>query len=218
MAILIACGAGAGPAGGQARQGAPNFEIATEEGAFRGVAEAFITAAAADNRRKLADMLSPAVVGRTGARSLERFLAEEVLAFFKPYTELARSVSVTRTADVRGFAFYMDMVSATGELQPFVIAVIEEGGAKVVANVLVDRLVEGRHCFKCPRVGNARIPDDRSQDQASPAIVARHRHQTRVRERMHGGPDVKARGPARIAELEQLGCIEAAMSLPARGS
>jgi hypothetical protein len=146
MAILIPCGAGAD----QARQGAPNFEIATEEGAFRGVAEAFITAAAADNRRKLADMLSPAVVGRTGARSLERFLAEEVLAFFNPYKELARSASVTRTADVRGFAFYMDMVSVTGELHPFVIYVIEERGAKVVANVLVDRLVEGRHCFKVP--------------------------------------------------------------------
>jgi hypothetical protein len=104
-------------------------------------------------------MLSPAVVARTGAEAVERFLAGEVLAFFAPYKELARSVSVTRTADVRGFAFYMYMVSATGELRPFVIYVIEEGGAKVVANVLVDRLVEGRHCIKvvtgwqCPDFG-----------------------------------------------------------------
>jgi hypothetical protein len=34
--------------------------------------------------------------------------------------------------------------------RPFVIHVIDEGGAKVVANVLVDRLVEGRHCLKVP--------------------------------------------------------------------
>jgi hypothetical protein len=59
-------------------------------------------------------------------------------------------VSVTRTAEVRGFAFYMSMVSAMDELRPFVIYVIEEGGAKVVANVLVDHLVEGRHCIKVP--------------------------------------------------------------------
>jgi hypothetical protein len=150
MAILIAWGPGAGPAVGQARQGEPNFEIATEEGSFRRVAEAFITAAAAGNRHKLADMLSPTIVAQTGAEAVERFLAGEVLPFFAPYKELARSVSVTRTADVRGFAFYMYMVSATDELRPFVIYVIEDGGAKVVANVLVDRLVEGRHCIKLP--------------------------------------------------------------------
>jgi hypothetical protein len=42
----------------------------------------------------------------------------------------------------------MYMVSKTDELRPFVIYVIEEEGAKVVANVLVDRVVEGRHCLK----------------------------------------------------------------------
>jgi hypothetical protein len=31
-----------------------------------------------------------------------------------------------------------------------VIYVIEEGGTKVVANVLVDLFVEGRHCLKVP--------------------------------------------------------------------
>jgi hypothetical protein len=61
---------------------------------------------------------------------------------------VARSVTVARTAGVTGFAFYMYMVSKTGELRPFVIYVVEEGGAKVVANVLVDRLVEGRHCIQ----------------------------------------------------------------------
>jgi hypothetical protein len=95
-------------------------------------------------------MLSPTIVAQSGADAVERFLAGEVLPFFAPYKELAHSVSVTRTADVRGFAFYMYMVSTMDELRPFVIYVIEEDGAKVVANVLVDRLVEGRHCMKVP--------------------------------------------------------------------
>jgi hypothetical protein len=73
-----------------------------------------------------------------------------VLPFFASCKELARSVSVTRTADVKGFAFYMYIISEMGELHPFVIYVIEEGGAKVVANALINRLVEGRHCIKVP--------------------------------------------------------------------
>ncbi|HZT49414.1 MAG TPA: hypothetical protein VFA64_15675 [Hyphomicrobiaceae bacterium] len=82
-----------------------------------------------------------------------------MLPFFAPFKEVGRSVTVTRTADAPGFAFYMYMVSKTDEFRPFVIYVIEEGGAKVVANVLVDRFVEGRHCrrvaagWKCPDFG-----------------------------------------------------------------
>jgi hypothetical protein len=104
-------------------------------------------------------MISPAIAAKTGLEGVERFLTGEVLPFFAPFKEVARSVSVTRTADVTGFAFYMYMVSKTDELRPFVIYVIEEGGAKVVANVLVDHLVEGRHClqaaagWKCPDFG-----------------------------------------------------------------
>jgi hypothetical protein len=159
LAILMAWGPGAGPAAGQPRQGEAKFATATEEAPFRRVAETFVTTAATGNRHRLADMLSPTVVTRTGAEAVERFLVGEVLPFFAPYKELAHSVSVTRTADVRGFVFYMYMASATDELRPFAIYVIEEGGAKVVANVLVDRLVEGRHCIKvstgwrCPDFG-----------------------------------------------------------------
>ena len=50
----------------------------------------------------------------------------------------------------------MYMVSKADQLRPFVIYVIEENGAKVVANILLDKFVEGRHCafeagrWKCP--------------------------------------------------------------------
>jgi hypothetical protein len=36
-----------------------------------------------------------------------------------------------------------------------VIYVIEEGGAKVVANVLVDHFVESRHCARLAHDGSA---------------------------------------------------------------
>jgi hypothetical protein len=143
------------PAG--APQLPPEMEMAGQDEPFRSVAEDFIAAAAAGDRAKVAGMLSPAAAARTGAEGVERFLAGEVLPFFAPFRELARSVTVTRTADVTGFAFYMYMVSRSEELRPFVIYVIEEGGARVVANVLVDRLVENRHCRKVP--GGWKCPD-----------------------------------------------------------
>jgi hypothetical protein len=64
--------------------------------------------------------------------------------------------TVTRTADIPGFVFYMYMETKADELRPFVIYVVEEGGTKVAANVLVDHLVPDRHCilvadrWKCP--------------------------------------------------------------------
>src|SRR5581483_6625562 len=125
----------------------------------RKVAEAFVAAAAAGDRARTERMLSPAAAANAGAEGIERFLTGEVLPFFAPFKEVGRSVTVTRTADAPGFAFYMYMVSKTDEFRPFVIYVIEEGGAKVVANVLVDRFVEGRHCrrvaagWKCPDFG-----------------------------------------------------------------
>lgn len=131
--------------------------MADQERPFRELAEEFIAAAAAGDAARTARMLSPAAAAKAGQDGVDRFLKGEVLPFFAPYKELARSVSITRTADVTGFAFYMYMVSKAEELRPFVIYVIEEGGAKVVANVLVDRLVEGRHCLKVP--GGWQCPD-----------------------------------------------------------
>ena len=115
----------------------------------------FVAAAAAGDRAKTARMISlPSPPSES--RRPERFLVGEVLPFFSTFKEIARSVTVTRTADVTGFVFYMYMLSKTDELRPFVIYVIEEGGAKVVANVLANHLVDDRHCirvasgWKCP--------------------------------------------------------------------
>lgn len=134
----------------------PGMEMAGQEEPFRSVAEAFVAAAAVGDATKATAMISPAAAAKSGPEGVERYLADVVLPFFEPLKEIAGSVTVTRTADVTGFAFYMYLVAKTGELRPFVIYVIEEGGAKVVANVLVDHFVADRHCarvsggWKCP--------------------------------------------------------------------
>jgi hypothetical protein len=151
--LLVSPPEGRGLAQGSAP---PGFEMSVQQDAFRSVADAFVAAAAAGDRAKAARLLSPAIAAKTGPEGVDRFLTGEVLPFFAPFKEMARSATITRTADVTGFAFYLYMVSKTGEFRPFVIYVIEEGGAKVVANVLVDRFVEHRHCarvsggWQCP--------------------------------------------------------------------
>jgi hypothetical protein len=148
------------PAGGQAlaqaRAATPDFAMSAQQEPFRSVAADFMAAATAGDATKATRMLSPAIVARTGPDSVERFLTAEVLSFFSQFKDVGSSVTVARTAEVTGFAFYMYMLSKTDELRPFVIYVIEEGGAKVVANVLVDHFVATRHCarvaarWKCP--------------------------------------------------------------------
>jgi hypothetical protein len=133
----------------------PGVDLPERE-SFRRVAEEFITTAAAGDIAKMTRMISPDMVTRTGREAVERYLADNVLPFFEQFKETGRSTTITRTADMPGFVFYMYMVSKADQLRPFVIFVIEENGAKVVANILLDQFVEGRHCaleagrWKCP--------------------------------------------------------------------
>lgn len=135
----------------------PALEVPAQPTPFRTIADAFMAAAAAGDRAKAVRLLSPTRAANAGAEAVDRFLAREVMPFFAQFKEVARSVTVARTTGVTGFAFYMYMVSKAGELRPFVIYVVEEDGAKVVANVLVDRLVEGRHCVRVD--GGWQCPD-----------------------------------------------------------
>jgi hypothetical protein len=131
--------------------------VPAQDEAFRRVADDFIAAAAAGETAKAALMISPATAAKTGKEGVEHYLASQVLPFFAQLKEVARAVTVAPTAKVTGFAYYMHMVSKVGQYRPFVIFVVEEGGAKVVANVTVDSFIEGRHCahvgegWKCPK-------------------------------------------------------------------
>src|SRR5688572_4156954 len=88
----------------QTRAAAPGFAMAGQQDAYRNVAEEFVAAAARGDKTKTSRMLSPATAARVGQEGVDRFLAGEVLPFFAPFQEFARSVSVTRTADAPGFA------------------------------------------------------------------------------------------------------------------
>ena len=137
-----------GQALAQANATPPLFEMTAQEGPFRRVADEFIAAAAVGDAKRAARMISPAVAARVGPEGIDRVLTGDVLPFFAQFKEVAKSVTITRTAEMPGFAFYMYMVTKADELRPFVIYVVDEGGAKVVANVLVDHLVENRHCLR----------------------------------------------------------------------
>ena len=134
----------------------PAIDAPAQSDSFRRIADDFIAASATGDATKAAQMISPVIAAKTGRQSVDRYLAGQVFPFFAQFKEVGRSVTITRTADVTGFVFYMYMVSKTEEFRPFVIYIIEEDGAKVVANVLVDNFVEGRHCarvaagWKCP--------------------------------------------------------------------
>ena len=148
------------PAGGralaQARRGDAGLRNVGTAGAVSQCRRRIHGGGKGGDAAKATRMLSPAIVAKTGPEGVERFLTGQVLPFFSQFKDVGSSITVSRTADVTGFVFYMYMVSSTDELRPFVIYVIEEGGAKVVANVLVDHFVESRHCarvaarWKCP--------------------------------------------------------------------
>ena len=140
----------------QARAATPDFAMSAQQEAFRSVADEFMAAATAGDKIRAARMLSPAIVAKPGPRASSASWRARCCRSSASSRSVGSSISVSRTADVTGFVFYMYMVSKTGELRPFVIYVIEEGGAKVVANVLVDQFVESRHC---PRVaGGLEVP------------------------------------------------------------
>ena len=128
----------------------PAFERPAQEEPFRRVADDFIAAAAAGDIAKTAQMISREMSAKTGREGVERYLASQVLPFFAQLKDIAKSVTIAPTADLPGYAYYMYMVSKTDELRPVVIYVVVEGRTKVVFNIIVDHLVESRHCARVP--------------------------------------------------------------------
>ena len=126
---------------------------------FRRLADDFIAAAAAGDMSRARQMISPVTVSTSGPEAVERYLTGQVLPFFAEFKNIGKSVTISRTADAVGFVFYIYMVSSTDKLRPFVVYVVEEGGAKVIANILVDSFIEGRHCARVPE--GWRCPDFR---------------------------------------------------------
>ena len=126
-----------------------DLKMAQDAAPFRRVADAFVASALAGDAAKAKAMLSPALVSRSGEAAIRRALDTQILPFFVGGKLPGRSVTVTRTTDAagqQGFAFYMWLQGADGSAQrPFTVYVVEAQGGLTVANVVPDRMVEGRH-------------------------------------------------------------------------
>ena len=128
---------------------AADLQMAQDAQPFRRAADAFIASALAGDAARTQAMLSPALIARSGEATIRRALESQILPFFAQGKGPGKSVTVTRTTDAagqQGFAFYMWLQAADASSQrPFTVYVVEEQGRYTVANVVPDRLVEGRH-------------------------------------------------------------------------
>ena len=128
---------------------AADLQMAQDAQPFRRAADAFVASALAGDAARTYAMLSSALVSRAGEASIRRALDTQILPFFAAGKAPGRSVTVTRTTDAagqQGFAFYMWLQGADASVQrPFTVYVVEEQGRLAVANIVPDRLVEGRH-------------------------------------------------------------------------
>lgn len=147
LALIAALPAQA--AGNRAEAVTADLQMAGESEAFRRAADAFVARAMAGDAAATQAMLSRVLVERSGEAGIRRALEGQILPFFSRGQGAGRSVTITRTTDAtgqQGFAFYMWMTVPDGAApRPFTVYTVQEQGRIVVANVVPDRLVEGRH-------------------------------------------------------------------------
>jgi hypothetical protein len=128
---------------------AADLRMAQDAAPMRAAADAFSARAMAGDRAAVLAMLSPALVARMGPEAAARVLDAQILPFFQRGRALGRSTTVTRTTDANGgagFAFYQWLETREGgEARPFTLYIVREQERLVVANVVPDRLVPGRH-------------------------------------------------------------------------
>lgn len=144
----LAAASTAWSAGAAAPDIAADLRMAEDAAAMRRVADRFIARALAGDAQGSAALLSRALVERIGAPAATQAMQQRILPFFAQGGEVGRSTTIARTTDAAGqsgFAFYLWLVGPQGEARPFTVYVVEERGRVVVANVVPDRLVEGRH-------------------------------------------------------------------------
>jgi hypothetical protein len=124
------------------------LEMMEAEATFRGTLDSFVAAAVAGQGAKVAAMISPNMRERAGAAAVQGVVEGQILPFFAGTRGLGGSRTITTTTDQfgnAGFTYYTYALAPDGELLPFVLYTVRENGAVVVANVLVNKRVEGRH-------------------------------------------------------------------------
>jgi len=130
---------------------AMDLRMMEDSAPFRRAADSFVASAMATETATttVQSMLSRALVERSGQEAVRQALDTRILPFFRQGRAVGRSVTVTRSTDAngqQGFAFYMWLqADGGGSLRPFTVYVTQEDGRATVANVVPDRLMEGRH-------------------------------------------------------------------------
>src|SRR5262249_21456294 len=120
---------------------ADDLAPATRRATFRPAADAFIAALVAGDADKGIGLISPNLLKSAGRDTVQGVLHGQMLPFFAQFKELGRSQTIARTGDdfgSEGFVFYLTMVPKQGEARDFAVYVVEENGAKVIANLLLD--------------------------------------------------------------------------------
>jgi len=120
---------------------ADDLAQATRSETFRPTVDAFIAALTAGDADKSIGLVSPNLLNSAGRDTVQGVLRNQMLPFFAALKELGRSQTIARTGDgfgSEGFVFYLTMVPEQGEPRDFAVYVVEENGAKVVANILLD--------------------------------------------------------------------------------
>jgi hypothetical protein len=126
-----------------------DLQMAADSAPFRETADEFVTRSMAGDVAGMQQLLSRQLVGRIGDDAARKVLQAQIAPFFQRGRQPGGAVTVTKTTDASGqpgFAFYMWMQYAEAPTaRPFAVYVVKEQGRLVVANIVPDKLVEGRH-------------------------------------------------------------------------
>lgn len=126
-----------------------DLQMAQDAAPYRQVADRFIERAMDGDMPALSSMLSRKLVERSGEDTLREALDRSIVPFFRWGRRTGPALTVTRTSDAggqQGYAFYMWLESSSAEApRPFTLYVVDEGGRPMVANIVPDRRVDGRH-------------------------------------------------------------------------
>ena len=123
------------------------LEMMQAEAAFRETVDVFLASAASGDTARVESMISPNLRAQAGAAAVADVVRSQVLPFFADFRKKG-ATTITLTTDQfgsKGFTYYAYALPASGQPRPFVLYVVREGDRIVVANVLVNRHVEGRH-------------------------------------------------------------------------
>jgi hypothetical protein len=133
----------------KAGDAAADIRMAADAAPYRQFADQFVARAMAGDVGAVQAMISQQMQDRIGSAAVRRALDAQIVPFFAQGAQVGRSVTITRTTDAagqQGFAFYMWLQPRSGgEARPFTVYVVDELGRRVVANIVPDRLVPGRH-------------------------------------------------------------------------